>query len=219
MEYLTPVRARTHSFKEFMEEWVLVQFMRNLEEFGLDKPWFWGLFLEELEYAHHSMQVGLYLYRSTLWFDEPIPGPEERKWLRAKYPTWGETFEPFWERLDQAWGTRGEPATKAYVLPVLCNLCQLPALFIRPGHNTARTLVHDGRKYVFCSEPCQWIFEQQVTRFADHHSVVDRILLGEAPGDLPGLLEWMGFNGPDELGADLHRGAEHLWRVPRGHTS
>jgi toluene monooxygenase system protein A len=215
MDYLTPLEARKHSFKEFMEEWVLVQFLRNLEEFGLERPWFWDLFLEELEYAHHSMQLGLYLYRATLWFDEAMPGPEQRAWLRANYPTWEKTFQPSWDHLDEAWATRGEAATKAYVLPAICNLCQLPALFMRPGHNTACTLVRDERHYLFCSEPCRWIFEQQASRFADHNSVVDRILLGEVPGDLPGLLEWMGFNGPGELGADLHRGADHLWKVPR----
>ncbi|MDQ1507027.1 MAG: toluene monooxygenase system protein, partial [Actinomycetota bacterium] len=45
MEYLTPLAARTRSFKEFMEEWVIDQFMKNLEDFGLDRPWFWDTFV------------------------------------------------------------------------------------------------------------------------------------------------------------------------------
>ena len=43
MEYLAPVSARTRSFKEFMTEWVTEQFMKNLAEFDLEKPWFWVL--------------------------------------------------------------------------------------------------------------------------------------------------------------------------------
>ncbi|HEV7828242.1 MAG TPA: toluene monooxygenase, partial [Pseudonocardiaceae bacterium] len=54
MEYLTPLDARARSFKEFMSEWVIEQFMKNLAEFDLDRPWFWDLFIEELDYAHHS---------------------------------------------------------------------------------------------------------------------------------------------------------------------
>ena len=50
MEYLAPVSARTRSFKEFMTEWVTEQFMKNLAEFDLEKPWFWDLFTEELDY-------------------------------------------------------------------------------------------------------------------------------------------------------------------------
>ena len=45
MEYLAPVSARTRSFKEFMTEWVTEQFMKNLAEFDLEKPWFWDLFI------------------------------------------------------------------------------------------------------------------------------------------------------------------------------
>ena len=35
MEYLTPVAVRTKSFRQFMEEWIIEQFMKNLAEFGL----------------------------------------------------------------------------------------------------------------------------------------------------------------------------------------
>ena len=38
MDYLTPLEHRTSSFKEFMHEWVLDQFLRSLDEFGLRAP-------------------------------------------------------------------------------------------------------------------------------------------------------------------------------------
>ena len=89
MEYLAPVSARTRSFKEFMTEWVTEQFMKNLAEFDLEKPWFWDLFTEELDYAHHSFQLGLYTYRTTLWFDVAMPDAAEREWLNAEVPPVG----------------------------------------------------------------------------------------------------------------------------------
>jgi toluene monooxygenase system protein A len=214
MDYLTPLGARKHSFKEFMEEWIMDQFLKNLEEFGLKRPWFWDLFVEELDYAHHSFQLGLYTYRPTLWFDEPMPSPEEREWLCEKYPTWGDTYGPLWDGIEHSWKTKGEAATLPYSLPSLCNMCQLPTAFMRPGKNTACTLEHGGRKYLFCSEPCRWIFQQQPERFAEHKSVIDRIFAGEAPTDLGGVLEWMGFNRPDEPGKDLHGGNPPWWKTP-----
>ena len=179
MEYLTPLDARTRSFKEFMHEWVTEQFMKNLAEFDLEKPWFWDLFIEELDYAHHSFQLGLYTYRTTLWFDVAMPDEAEREWLNAKYPDWEETYGPLWDRLERRWETGGEANTLAYGLPALCNLCQLPALFVRPGRNTACTLELDGRRYLFCSEPCRWIFEQEMP-------AVRRITRAWSTGSSPG---------------------------------
>jgi toluene monooxygenase system protein A len=212
MEYLTPVAARTRSFKEFVHEWIVEQFLRNLDEFQLDLPWFWDQFLEEVDFAHHSLQLVLYTYRPMLWFDEPTPSAPERAWLREKYPDWSNVYEPIWDRIEQAWERDGEAATLAYGLPAMCNLCQLPAAFVRPGDNRACTLLLDRRTHLFCSEPCRWIFEQQSDRFSDHRSIVDRVLSSEAPSDLPELLRWMGHDNPAAAGKDLRRGLD-TWRV------
>ncbi|HEY4796749.1 MAG TPA: YHS domain-containing protein [Mycobacterium sp.] len=212
MEYLTPLGARTRSFKEFMTEWVTEQFMKNLAEFDLEKPWFWDLFVEELDYAHHSFQLGLYTYRTTLWFDVASPNAAERSWLNDKYPRWNDVYAPLWDRLEGRWQGNGETNTLSYGLPALCNLCQLPTLFIGPGRNTACTLAMNGRRYLFCSEPCRWIFQQEPQRFAGHKSVVDRIVAGEAPGKLIDLQQWMGLTTPAENGKDLRRGLDP-WRL------
>ena len=212
MEYLTPLDARARSFKEFMTEWVTEQFVKNLAEFDLEKPWFWDLFVEELDYAHHSFQLGLYTYRTTLWFDVASPSAAERSWLNDKYPQWNDVYGPLWDQLEARWQAEGETNTLSYGLPALCNLCQLPTLFIRPGRNTACTLEMHGRRYLFCSEPCRWIFQQEPQRFAGHKSVVDRIVAGEAPGKLIDLLEWMGLTAPAENGKDLRRGLDP-WRL------
>ena len=212
MEYLTPVGARTKSFRQFMEEWIIDQFMKNLAEFGLDRPWFWELFLEELEYAHHSLQLGLYAYRPTLWFDVAMPNAEERLWLASAYPQWEETFGFLWDEVDRSWKTKGEPETLGYALPALCNLCQLPTVFVRPGENTACTATASGRRYLFCSEPCRWIFLQEFDRFGGHRSVVDRVVAGSAPAGLTDLFRWMSLEAPIETGKDLRRGVDQ-WRL------
>ena len=212
MEYLTPVEARTRSFRQFMEEWVVDQFIKNLDEFGLDLPWFWEVFIEELDYAHHSLQLGMYLYRTTLWFDVAAPGRSEREWLSRVYPGWEELYGRLWDVLERRWREGGEADTLAYALPALCNLCQLPTVFIRPGRSTACTARVDGRPYLFCSAPCRWIFEQETSRFSGHRSVVDRIVNGTAPAKLDELHRWMGLDAPTETGKDLRRGLDR-WRL------
>ncbi len=217
MDYLTPLGARTKSFREFVQEWLIEQFVRNLEEFDLELPWFWPLFIDEVDYAHHSLQLLLYSYRTLLWFDEPSPSEAERAWLEDKYPAWEQTYGPLWGGIEAGWREHGEPASFAYTLPSICNLCQLATVFVRPGHNTACTLAHEGRKYLFCSEPCRWIFEQELTRFAQHKTIVDRVLDGEAPSDTLDLHHWMGLGTSEAMGRDLRRGFDR-WRlepVPR----
>jgi hypothetical protein len=42
-------QQRTASFKGFMEEWIVDRFFRTLDEFGLKKPWYRDIFLDESE--------------------------------------------------------------------------------------------------------------------------------------------------------------------------
>ena len=80
MDYLTPLRDRTASFKEFVEEWVIDQFQRALSDFGLQRPWYWEQFLSALDIYHHMVYASAYTYRATVWFNFALPGPDERAW-------------------------------------------------------------------------------------------------------------------------------------------
>ena len=55
MDYLTPLEQRPYAFKEFMEEWILDQYLHHLEAFGMQKPWYWDLFLDSLDIYHHCV--------------------------------------------------------------------------------------------------------------------------------------------------------------------
>jgi toluene monooxygenase system protein A len=75
-----------------------------------------------------------------------------------------------------------------------------------PRKNAANTLVSNGRKYIFCSEPCRWIFLQEPERYANHKDVVKRILTGEAPANLPDLLTKYFQLTPETWGKDMYSG-------------
>jgi toluene monooxygenase system protein A len=219
MDYLTPLQHRTQSFKEFMEEWVLDQFQKTLLEFGLRKPWYWNQFLEALEVYHHMVYASAYTYRATVWFNFALPGPDERAWLRGKYPRSWPQLDPVWERVTERWRKSG-PGVEWYshgATPVtFCDLCQLVLCGGTPERNTAQTLVRGEKKYIFCSEPCRWIFEQEPARYASHKDLVKRILAGEAPANLIDLVTRYFSLTQATWGKDVAGGAYAWLREPSG---
>jgi toluene monooxygenase system protein A len=221
MDYLTPLEHRKESFKEFMEEWVLDQYLSSLKKFGLKRPWYWETFLQSLETYHHMAYVSAYSYRATLWFDLPVPGPEERKWLRAKYPKSFPVFEKNWDQVGERWKAAGpgvDFAVHGTSIIGFCDLCQIVLCEGTPENNSARVVRRDGRKYIFCSQPCEWIFHQEFSRYGEHKDLVKKVLAGEAPGNLLAMLtQYFGLTYAD-WGKDLNRG-NYAWLESEKDTS
>jgi toluene monooxygenase system protein A len=217
MDYLTPLEERTGSFKEFVEEWIVDQFDRTLVELGLRRPWYWDAFVESIDLYHHMVYASAYTYRATTWFDFSLPGPDERAWLRSKYPRTWEELDPIWERVTERWRQSG-PGVEWYshgtTPPGFCDLCQLVLCAGTPQKNSAKVLDHGGQRFVFCSEPCAWIFSREPERYASHAGLVRRILSGQAPANLLSLVrEYFGLT-PESWGKDV-RGGDYPWLRPR----
>lgn len=213
MDYLTPVENRKHSFKEFVEEWVLGQFLASLDRFGLKKPWYWDFFLQSLDNFHHMIYASAYTYRATVWFDFVVPGPKEREWLQKKYPKSWPQYAPVWDRITQCWKEAdigNDLAVHGTAIVTFCDMCQLVLCNGTPEKNAACELQKGNKKYIFCSEPCRWIFEQEPERYAHHDNVVQRVLKGEAPANVIGLIRrYFGLDF-DDWGKDALRG-DYPW--------
>jgi toluene monooxygenase system protein A len=213
MDYLTPIEKRTRSFKEFMEEWIIEHFLRNLNEFGLKKPWYWETFMDALESYHHMVYLSAYTYRAATWFNFVIPSPEERAWLHLKYPKYWPQFEQGWAQVIDRWENTdpgNDFGVHGTAIPAFCNLCQLILSNGTPEKNTATTLEFKGKKYIFCSELCRWIFEKEPERYAGHRDLVKRVLEGEAPANIVAMLQrYFGLTF-DTWGKDLY-GGEYPW--------
>ena len=213
MDYLTPLGQRTSSFKEFMQEWVIDQFLETLAGFGLERPWYWDTFVQALDNYHHMVYASAYSYRASVWFNPVLPGPDERAWLRSKYPRTWDDFDPIWERIAARWG-ESDPgndfAVHGTAIVSFCDLCQMVLSNGTPRQNTANLLDRDGRRYVFCSQPCRWIFEREPERYAGHQNVVSRVLAGEAPANLIALVrQYFGLRH-ETWGKDAF-GGEYPW--------
>jgi toluene monooxygenase system protein A len=209
MDYLTPVEHRHQSFKEFVYEWILDQFDRKCSEYGLARPYYFPTFLESLDHYHHMVYASAYTYRATVWFDMPLPGPQERAWLCEKYPSSFPLFSPVWDRVterSQKAGPNFEWYTHGATPIGFCSLCQLVLAGGTPLENSARVVDVDGQKRVFCSEPCERIFLAEKERYMEHKDVVQRILAGEAPANLLELLRAYFGLTEAEQGKDVARG-------------
>jgi toluene monooxygenase system protein A len=218
MDYLTPLADRTGSFKEFVDEWVIDQFLTSLADVGLAKPWYWDKFLEARDTYHHMVYASAYTYRATLWFDMALPGPDERRWLREKYPRHWDQIDPIWERITTRWNEvspNAEWYTHGFTLVGFCDLCQLVLCNGTPEHNAARVVMHGESKYMLCSEPCEWIFKREPERYAHHEGVVKRVLTGEAPGNLIELIQKYFGLTPRTWGKDVQGGA-YPWLERKG---
>jgi toluene monooxygenase system protein A len=213
MDYLTPLEQRTTSFKEFMEEWIVDQYQELIARFGMKRPWYWDNFIDALDSYHHMVYASAYSYRATVWFDMAIPSPSERAWLRTKYPRYWDDFDAVWEQTASRWRDAdpdNEFAVHGTSIVGFCDMCQLVLCNGTPRANAANTLSYQGRKYIFCSQPCRWIFEREPERYAGHKDIVKRVLAGEAPANLLAMLtDYFGLDYAT-WGKDLY-GGRYPW--------
>ncbi|MSR13717.1 MAG: toluene monooxygenase [Gammaproteobacteria bacterium] len=207
MDYYTPVAGRKLSFKEFMLEWIVGQFERQLLDMGLEKPWYWDILMRDLDSTHHGMHLGVWFWRRTVWWN-PAAGvtPEDREWLEAKYPGWNKNWGRCWDVITDNLLNGREALTHPETLPLICHMCNLP-IACTPGDGWDGQdwpLEHAGRLYHFGSEVDRWCFEINPDQYKGHQTIVDRFLAGLIlPPNLKGALKYMGL-APSEQGQDAH---------------
>ncbi|HEY0226649.1 MAG TPA: hypothetical protein VGC05_09675 [Mycobacterium sp.] len=80
MDYYTPLESRRMSFKEFIEDWVVKQFADQFRDYGLEYPWYWDEFINELTWYQHAIHLGVWYYRPTVWWN-PDAGVSESERL------------------------------------------------------------------------------------------------------------------------------------------
>jgi toluene monooxygenase system protein A len=214
MDYYTPLGQRKQSYREFMEEWIIDQHGRILADYGLRKPWYWDELLVGLEHWHHSLHMGLWYWRPTLWW-RPAAGVSkaDREWLAEKYPDWESIYGPLWDTIIDNVNAGRMEATCPETLPWLCNLCHLPVCTFAASPYDGQwrvrnySLTHNGYTYHFCSKPCRQIWWEDKDSM-HHQTVVERLLAGQIqPPDLSGILTWMGLT-PEVMGDD---GGGYRW--------
>ncbi len=210
MDYYTPLEHRTHSFKEFMEELIIKQFVDQFRDFGLELPWYWNqYFLPEIDWLHHAYHMGVWFWRPTVWWN-PDAGvsPAERDWLERKYPGWNDGIGKNWDVIAANIRAGKPELTFPETLPMVCNMCQIPVCtplgFNMGKLESPRPIVvdHNNTRLTFCCEPCRRVYMESAERLGGQMTLVDRFVSGKVqPPDLMGALKYMGMT-PEECGQD-----------------
>lgn len=210
MDYYTPLEHRTHSFKEFMDELIVKQFVDQFRDFGLELPWYWEkYFLPEREWLHHAYHLGVWFWRPTVWWN-PDAGvsPAERDWLEEKYPGWNDGIGKNWDVITNNVRAGKLELSLPETFPMVCNMCQIP-ICTPTGYAMGRldspkpfVVDVDNARLTFCSEPCRSIYMGNIERYGGHMTLIDRFVSGKIqPASLPGALMYMGMSF-EELGVD-----------------
>ena len=206
MDYNTPVEHRKQSYKEFMEEWIIDQFVRTIQDYGLKRPWYWDEFIAGLDVWHHSLQMGEWFWRPTLWWKPVGVDAESREWLIEKYPNWELLYGDKWRVMAENIAAGNMHRALPETLPWLCNYCHLPTCNATYGYDGKwrvrnHSLVHNGVRYHFCTRTCRQIWWEDRDAL-NNKTVVERFLAGDIqPMDVPGILGYMGLT-PDVFGDD-----------------
>ena len=209
MDYYTPLEERQLSYKEFMQEWIVAEFLRLIQDYGLKKPWYWEEYLAGLDTNHHSLHLGVWFWRPTVWW-KPNGGVSkaERAWLNQKYPHWEEQWGRIWDVIIDNVNAEKVDQTLPETLPWLCNLCHLPIGTAGAPSNSripvrSYPLVFNDYRYHFCSKPCRQIWWEDKDTL-HQKTVIERLLSGEIqPPNVAGILAWMGLT-PDVMGDDAY---------------
>jgi toluene monooxygenase system protein A len=138
--------------------------------------------------------------------------------VAPEIPKYWDDMDAVWDQVIERWRTAGpgsanEREVHGTAMPTFCDLCQLPLSGGTPRKNTANVLNQNGRKYIFCSEPCRWIFLREPERYANHKDVAKRVLSGEAPAQFSDLVTEYFRLTPDTWGQDVYNG-DYDWLVP-----
>lgn len=204
MDYMLPKKVM--SWKEAWEIYAEQNggaLFNDLARYGIRPPKGWDKATEAKDVLSHQAWNVFYNFGQAAPLHTWTPTPEEMDWFSAKYPdSFDKQFRPMWEHYAQTEkeGTR----FYNYGLPMLCQVCQVPATFTEFGDPTKRSFRetdYKGNHYNFCSDECKDIFEYEPEKYIQAWLPVNQMLQGtnfpegtdptvEGFEPVPAILEW-----------------------------
>ena len=197
-----------------MQEWVIDQFLRSLDELGLERPWYWDMFVER------STTI-------TTW-STPARTPTARR-SGSTSSCRGRTSAPGCARntrdlgassirsgsaITERWRER-DPATtsRSTARRIVGVLRPVPARAVRrhAGDNTARVARARGRqlRLLLRAVPLD-LRAGAASATPRHKDVVKRVLAGEAPANLMELVRQLLRADHETWGKDAF-GGDYPW--------
>jgi phenol/toluene 2-monooxygenase (NADH) P3/A3 len=159
-------KNKVMSYKEAFHHYYIKNYIGGLIEdlgpLGLKPPRFLKNMLEENETYSHALWKNMYEGKNVGMIEMEAPDSKEREWFKEKYPRFQSLYGNYWNAVDQ-----GESADLNSTF-LHCKVCQFPLLFVDENNDpVVHSAMHNHKKHYFCSEPCEWIFHLEPSKYTD----------------------------------------------------
>ena len=182
MDYMLPKRVMS-----WAEAWEMYfeqnggALFEDLARYGIRLPKYHEVASKEKTRLSHEAWATFNNYGHAADFNTWVPQPDELDWLSQKYPdTFDKHYRPRFEWLAEYEKKNGK-MWRNDTLPLLCQTCQVPAIFTEPDDPTRiclRETTYHGMKYHFCSDGCKDIFEDEPEKMVQAWLPVHQIYQG-----------------------------------------
>jgi hypothetical protein len=162
---------RSSSYGEKWNEWIHEDwvgcYIEKLAPFGLKVPRWYPAARERMKWIGHTAAMFAFAaWPLQFWRFDPMTD-EDMEWFEKKYPGWYGHYGPFWQEYRKMTDPKNKnvPLSLFPAMPPICRVCQMPCVFPRPDITTMRVKMHGGKKHAFCTEACEFIFDEDPQRY------------------------------------------------------
>lgn len=164
-------KNRTSAYIDKWNEWIaedwVGSYIAKLEPFGLNVPRWFDEAKERMNWVGHTAaMLAFSAWPLQFWRFDPLTDAD-MEWFEEKYPGWYDHYGFFWEGYRELIDPKDGASTLSLFeqLPPLCRVCQMPTIFPRIDISTARIREFGGKRHAFCSEACEFIFNEDPQRY------------------------------------------------------
>lgn len=167
---------RGQSYAELWDRWTWDDwgggYMARLEPFGVKAPASMEAGRSFVRTAQHSAALFIYASWPLQYWRYDAPKEADYEWLENKYPGWYDTYGMFYdmyhELADPGNGMLPLNVFAEGRLPVICRVCQMPAVFPVVTDSTERIVRKDLGWEGFCSPECENLYDREPLRYSQY---------------------------------------------------
>lgn len=170
---------RSSSYGEQWQEWIaedwVGSYIGKMEPYGLQVPRWYQEAADRMKWVGHTAAMFAFAtWPLHYWRFDPLTDAD-CEWFEDKYPGWYNHYGSFWENYRELIDPRDRASALSLFdqLPPLCRVCQMPTIFPRIDATTARIREHDGVRHAFCSEACEFIFDEDPQRYLGYRTLYE----------------------------------------------
>jgi hypothetical protein len=168
--------VRAGSYAELWDKWTWEdwggRYMARLEPYGVKPPASMEAGRQLARTGQHAVAMFVYAAWPLQFWRYDAPTERDFEWLEDKYSGWYEKYGLFYDMYhamtDPADGALPLGVFAEGRLPVICRVCQMPAVFPE-FTDTSEIIVKKGDRWEgFCSPECESLFDREPLRYSQY---------------------------------------------------